>query len=139
MKVRGYEVNRAWWESPHSALRFIKLGEEKCSISSSYHCYWCWAKGFDFYMVLAYVAIFTFGGPVKYHFAIPPLHKMKYLLKEIKDLRLPPSPYRTRLTYNCAHLRSTKESLTFEYLDISFLYHVSIGCHWLIHDGTGSV
>ena len=23
---------------------------------------------------------------------------------------------RTRLTYNCAHLRSTKESLTFEYL-----------------------
>ena len=23
--------------------------------------------------------------------------------------------YRTRLTYNCAHLRSTKESLTFEY------------------------
>ena len=45
----------------------------------------------------------------------------------------------TRLTYNCAHLRSTKESLTFEYLDISFLYHVSIGCHWLIHEGTGSV
>ena len=40
----------------------------------------------------------------------------------------------TRLTYNCAHLRSTKESLTFEYLDILFLYHVSIGCHWLIHD-----
>ena len=32
---------------------------------------------------------------------------------------------RTRLTYNCAHLRSTKESLTFEYLDILFLYHVS--------------
>ena len=29
IKVRGYEVNRAWWESPHSALRFIKLGEEK--------------------------------------------------------------------------------------------------------------
>ena len=46
---------------------------------------------------------------------------------------------KTRLTYNCAHLRSTKESLTFEYLDISFLYHISIGCHWLIHDGTGSV
>ena len=45
---------------------------------------------------------------------------------------------KTRLTYNCAHLRSTKESLTFEYLDISFLYHVSIGCHWLIHDGTRS-
>ena len=46
---------------------------------------------------------------------------------------------RTRLTYNCAHLRSKKESLTFEYLDILFLYHVSIGCPWLIHDGTGSV
>ena len=45
----------------------------------------------------------------------------------------------TRLTYNCAHLRSTKESLTFEYLDILFLYHVSIGCHWLIHDGSVSV
>ena len=30
----------------------------------------------------------------------------------------------TRLTYNCAHLRSTKESLTFEYD---------------IYDGTGSV
>ena len=45
----------------------------------------------------------------------------------------------TRLTYNCAHLRSTEESLTFEYLDILFLYHVRIGCHWLIHDGTGSV
>ena len=28
---------------------------------------------------------------------------------------------KTRLKYNCAHLRSTKESLTFEYLDISFL------------------
>ena len=27
----------------------------------------------------------------------------------------------TRLTYDCAHLWSTKESLTFEYLDISFL------------------
>ena len=45
----------------------------------------------------------------------------------------------TRLTYNSAHLRPTKESLTFEYLDILFLYYVSIGCHWLIHDGTGSV
>ena len=27
---------------------------------------------------------------------------------------------RTRLTYNCAHLRSTKESLMFEYFDIYF-------------------
>ena len=45
----------------------------------------------------------------------------------------------TRLSYNCAHLRSTKESLTFEYLDIIFLYHVSIARYWLIHDGTGSV
>ena len=26
----------------------------------------------------------------------------------------------TRLTYNCAHLRSTKESLMFEYFDIYF-------------------
>ena len=28
---------------------------------------------------------------------------------------------KTRLTYNCAHLRSTKESLIFEYFDIYFL------------------
>ena len=28
--------------------------------------------------------------------------------------------YKTRLTYNCAHLRSTKESLMFEYFDIYF-------------------
>ena len=27
-------------------------------------------------------------------------------------------PYITRLTYNCAHLRSTKESLTIEYKEI---------------------
>ena len=27
---------------------------------------------------------------------------------------------RTRLTYNCAHLKSTKESLTIEYLRIVF-------------------
>ena len=33
-------------------------------------------------------------------------------------------PISTRLTYNCAHLRSTKESLTFEYD---------------IYDGNGSV
>ena len=45
----------------------------------------------------------------------------------------------TRPAYNCAHLRSKKESVTFEYSDIFFLYHVSIGCHWLIHDGAGSV
>ena len=31
----------------------------------------------------------------------------------------------TRLTYNCAHLRSTKESLTFEFGT------------WLVEDGTG--
>ena len=37
---------------------------------------------------------------------------------------------KTRLTYNWAHLRSTKKSLTFEYLDIFFLWHVSIGRYW---------
>ena len=29
-------------------------------------------------------------------------------------------PLRTRLSYNCAHLRLTKESLTFDYLRIIF-------------------
>ena len=43
----------------------------------------------------------------------------------------------TRLTYNCAHLRSTKESLTFEY-DIRW-YWVSMGRCWLVLGGTGSV
>ena len=60
-------------------------------------------------------------------------------LKPMQYVRFREGLKRTRLTYNCAHLRSTKESLTFEYLDILFLYHVSIGCPWLIHDGTGSV
>ena len=54
--------------------------------------------------------------------------------------RFPKKSYNiTRLMYNCAHLRSTKESLTFEYLDKLFLYHVSIGRYWLIHDDPGSV
>ena len=44
----------------------------------------------------------------------------------------------TRLTYNCAHLiRSTKESLTFEY-DI-WWYWVSRRRYWLVLGGTGSV
>ena len=53
----------------------------------------------------------------------------------------PPSPLRRRkirLRYNCAHLRSTKESLTFEYLDISF-YWASRRRYWLVLGGTGSV
>ena len=47
----------------------------------------------------------------------------------------------TRLTYNCAHLRSTKESLTFEYLDISWYrwYWASRRRYWLVLGGTGSV
>ena len=67
---------------------------------------------------------------------------------------------RTRLTYNCAHLRSTKESLTFEY-DIWWYWDsigryglivlgqygaelvdtlwVSTGRYWLVLGGTGSV
>ena len=38
---------------------------------------------------------------------------------------------KTRLTYNCAHLRLTKESLTFKYFDT--------GRYWLVLGGTGSV
>jgi hypothetical protein len=26
LKVRGYEVNRGWWEGPHSTQHFIPLG-----------------------------------------------------------------------------------------------------------------
>ena len=43
----------------------------------------------------------------------------------------------TRLTYNCAHLRSTKESLTFQY-DI-WWYWVSRRQYWLVLGGIGSV
>ena len=31
------------------------------------------------------------------------------------------------------------DSCLFDWGLLLFLYHVSIGCHWLIHDGTGSV
>ena len=52
----------------------------------------------------------------------------------------------TRLTYNCAHLRSTNESLTFEY-DIWYMmvyddiwwYWVSRRRYWLVPRGDGSV
>ena len=44
---------------------------------------------------------------------------------------------KTRLTYKCAHLRSTKESLKFEY-DISW-YWVSRRRYWLVLGGAGSV
>ena len=37
----------------------------------------------------------------------------------------------TRLIYNCAHLRSTKESLKFEYFET--------GRYWLVLGGTWSV
>ena len=47
------------------------------------------------------------------------------------------TPDKTRLTYNCAHLKSTKESLTFEY-DIRW-YWVSRSRYWLVLGGTGSV
>ena len=46
----------------------------------------------------------------------------------------------TRLTYNCAHLRSTKESLTFEYIVVDTLwYWVSRTRYWLVLFGTGSI
>ena len=38
---------------------------------------------------------------------------------------------RTRLTYNCAHLRSTKESLTFEYFDTGW-YWLVLCCTWSV-------
>ena len=44
IKVRGYEVNRAWWESPHSALRFIKLSECVVSLRGLIFT-WCWHMG----------------------------------------------------------------------------------------------
>ena len=42
----------------------------------------------------------------------------------------------TILTYNCAHVRSTKESLTFQY--DRWWYLVSRGQYWLELGGTGS-
>ena len=44
----------------------------------------------------------------------------------------------TRLSYNCAHLRSTKESLPFEYLDISlFGEHLEVvGQYGAVRVGT---
>ena len=46
----------------------------------------------------------------------------------------------TKLTYNCAHLRSTKESLTFEYLLVdTWWYWVSRRRYWLVLGGTGSI
>ena len=49
--------------------------------------------------------------------------------------------YKTRLTYNSTHIRSTKESLTFEYLNISWYwwYWASRSHYWLVLGGTGSV
>ena len=56
-------------------------------------------------------------------------------------VRIDLSILKTRLTYNCAHLRSTKESLMFEYFDIySFIrvlcqYRVVLvgtRCYWVI-------
>ena len=51
--------------------------------------------------------------------------------------------------YNCAHLRSTKESLTGEcgkkmceglfFQKVSDVLIVTLGRYWLIHDSTGSV
>ena len=56
---------------------------------------------------------------------------------------------KTRLTYNCAHLRWTKESLTVEFgkkmceklffHKVSDILIVTIGRYWLIHDSAGSV
>ena len=44
----------------------------------------------------------------------------------------------TRLTYNCAHLRSTKVSLTFEYFDTG-RYWLVLGGTWSAEGGTRSV
>ena len=41
----------------------------------------------------------------------PTLNKYNILLEKFTQIQI-----KTRLTYNCAHLRSTKESLTIEYL-----------------------
>ena len=30
-QVTGYEVNRGWWEGPHSTQHFIPLGKGGCS------------------------------------------------------------------------------------------------------------
>ena len=60
-----------------------------------------------------------------------------YVLDMIRQRR----PEKTRLSYNCAHLRSTKESLTLFVLTLvgTWWYLVSIGQWGLIYDNTGSV
>ena len=65
-----------------------------------------------------------------------PIHHSKSVLLE-KSIIFGGKTYQTRLTYNCAHLRSTKESLTFEY-DICW-YWVSRRRYWLVLGGTRSV
>ena len=65
----------------------------------------------------------------------------RYMIHMIKNKR------KTRLTYNCAHIRSTKESLTLEggtgwYLVVLGQYGaalVSRRQHWLVVVGAGSV
>ena len=42
---------------------------------------------------------------------------MTDLIKKKPNVRNLVMASKTRLTYNCAHLRSTKENLTFEYLE----------------------
>ena len=46
----------------------------------------------------------------------------------------------TRLTYNCAHLRSAKESLMFEYFDIySFIERYGTGLYLMVPGQYGAV
>ena len=46
------------------------------------------------------------------------------LMTVMQRVHISKSLFKTRLMYNCAHLRSTKESLTFEYFDT--------GRYWLV-------
>ena len=54
-----------------------------------------------------------------------PFHIDDFLSQSVSTLRL---YVKTRLTYNCAHLRSTKESLTIEYFEKKLIFWVKIFC-----------
>ena len=62
--------------------------------------------------------------------------RTKVLLKRPLTTRRGWGVSTTRLTYKCAHLRSTKESLTFEY-DMWWFW-VSMVRYWLVLGGTGA-
>ena len=64
------------------------------------------------------------NGPVKQSFLMYDMLKAKIDRLALKIISKNKKPFKTRLTYNCAHLRSTKESLTFKYFDT--------GRYWLV-------